>query len=158
MRELSRRISNRLGTNSPKKKLTPVRLAPDRERLATSPRLTGSSGIAKTIGIVVVAALLQSLEPRLRTRDLVIIRILNSATAAASSTYKIVGAYARKGWQVITVAGWGARIGWQVTAEAGWRVGAYGPVIAPSYSGIGAVKRERYLTLRLLQRKRRHSQ
>src|SRR6516162_6869258 len=53
----SRRSSSRFGTNSPKKKLTPVRLAPGRERLATSPRLTGSSGIAKTIGIVVVAAL-----------------------------------------------------------------------------------------------------
>src|SRR5262245_24695181 len=58
-------------------------------------------------------------EARLRTRDLVVIRILNSATAAASSTYIIIGAYARKGWQVITDAGWGARIGWQPTAEAG---------------------------------------
>ena len=39
------------------KKLMPVRLPPGRARLATRPSATGSSATAKTIGIVVVAAL-----------------------------------------------------------------------------------------------------
>jgi hypothetical protein len=38
------------------KKLTPVTLPPGRLRLATRPILTGSSPVAKTTGIVVVAA------------------------------------------------------------------------------------------------------
>ena len=40
-----------------RKKLTPVTLPPGRLRLATRPSLTGSLPVAKTIGIVVVAAL-----------------------------------------------------------------------------------------------------
>ena len=42
------------------KKLTPVRLPPGRLRLATRPSWTGSPPVAKTIGIVVVAALAAS--------------------------------------------------------------------------------------------------
>ena len=53
----SRRSSSRFGTTSPRKKLTPVTLPPGRERLATRPSWTGSSGITNTIGMVVVAAL-----------------------------------------------------------------------------------------------------
>ena len=53
----SRRSSSRFGTSSPMTRLTPVRLPPGRERLATSPSLTGSSGTVNTIGMVVVAAL-----------------------------------------------------------------------------------------------------
>ena len=53
----SRRSSSRFAANSPTKKLIPVRLPPGRARLATRPSLTGSSETAKTMGIVVVAAL-----------------------------------------------------------------------------------------------------
>ena len=44
------------------KMLTPVTLPPGRLRLATRPSLTGSSPLAKTMGIVVVAALAASAE------------------------------------------------------------------------------------------------
>src|SRR5262249_12006376 len=54
---ISRRSSSRFATNSPVRKLTPVRLPPGRDRLATKPRLTGSSLMLKTIGIVEVAPL-----------------------------------------------------------------------------------------------------
>ena len=47
---------------TPVKKLMPVRLPPGRARLATRPSLTGSSATAKTMGIVVVAALAASAE------------------------------------------------------------------------------------------------
>ena len=53
----SRSSSSRFAANSPLKKLMPVRLPPGRARLATRPSLTGSSPTAKTMGIVVVAAL-----------------------------------------------------------------------------------------------------
>src|SRR5262245_43623737 len=53
----SRRSSSRFATNSALRKLIPVRLPPGRARLATKPTLTGSSLMAKTIGIVVVTAL-----------------------------------------------------------------------------------------------------
>ena len=53
----SRRSSNLFAPNSAPKKLVPVRLPPGRARLATRPRLTGSSPTLKTMGIVVVAAL-----------------------------------------------------------------------------------------------------
>ena len=49
--------SKRFATTSTLKKLIPVALPPGRARLATRPSLTGSSGTANTIGIVVVAAL-----------------------------------------------------------------------------------------------------
>src|SRR5512144_1258504 len=42
-------------TNSRLKRLIPVRLPPGRGRLVTRPSLTGSWGMVKTIGIVVVA-------------------------------------------------------------------------------------------------------
>jgi len=48
---------SRFATNSPTRKLTPVRLPPGREKLAASPSWTGSSGIRNTIGMVVVIAL-----------------------------------------------------------------------------------------------------
>ena len=48
-----------LGTSSAKK-LTPVRLPPGRARLATKTKLDRVVGMAKTIGIVVVAALAAS--------------------------------------------------------------------------------------------------
>src|SRR5262249_9881630 len=53
----ARRSSSRFAVNSPTRKLMPVRLPSGRERLATRPSLTGSSATAKTMGIVVVAAL-----------------------------------------------------------------------------------------------------
>ena len=53
----SRSSSSRFEVNSTFKKLIPVRLPPGRARLATSPSFTGSSAIAKTIGIVEVASL-----------------------------------------------------------------------------------------------------
>src|SRR5262245_2031613 len=46
---------SRLDTSSWEKKLMPVALPPGRERLVTRPSLTGSSGTANTMGIVVVA-------------------------------------------------------------------------------------------------------
>ena len=49
--------SSRFGAISTFKLVTPVRLPPGRFRLATSPILTGSVAIAKTIGMVTVAAL-----------------------------------------------------------------------------------------------------
>src|SRR4029077_16951344 len=52
----SRRSSSRFATNSPVKKLMPVKLPPGRPRLVTRPSLTGSSGTAKTTGIVVLSA------------------------------------------------------------------------------------------------------
>src|SRR5260370_2391382 len=47
----SRRSSSRFGTSSPTNTLTPVRFPPGRERLATSPTCTGSSGPVNTIGM-----------------------------------------------------------------------------------------------------------
>ena len=58
----SRRSSSRFATNSPIKKLTPVRLPPGRARLATRPSLTGSSAALKTMGVVVVTALTANAE------------------------------------------------------------------------------------------------
>src|SRR4051794_13202285 len=52
----SRSTSNRLGPISTFNVVTPVRLPPGRFRLATSPSLTGSPPVRKTIGIVAVAA------------------------------------------------------------------------------------------------------
>ena len=59
----SRRSSNRFADTSVVKILFPVRLPPGRARLATRPSLTGSSGLTKTMGIVVVAALAANAEP-----------------------------------------------------------------------------------------------
>ena len=56
----SRSSSNRLVTSGSVKKVTPVTLPPGRLRLVTSPDTTGSLPIAKTIGIVAVAALAAS--------------------------------------------------------------------------------------------------
>src|SRR5262245_4719523 len=53
----SRSSSSRFDVSSALTKLIPVRFPPGRERLATNPRLTGSSDTTKTTGIVVVAAL-----------------------------------------------------------------------------------------------------
>src|SRR5262249_18907661 len=50
----SRRSSNRFAVSSALKTLTPVRLPPGRERLATRSSLTGSSATTKTMGIIVV--------------------------------------------------------------------------------------------------------
>jgi hypothetical protein len=52
----SRRIAICLLTTSGARKLAPVTLPPGRLMLATSPEVIGSVPIAKTIGIVVVAA------------------------------------------------------------------------------------------------------
>jgi len=49
--------SNRFGTISTFKLVTPVRFPPGRFRLSTNPTLIGSTATANTIGIVVVAAL-----------------------------------------------------------------------------------------------------
>src|SRR6266481_9397548 len=56
----SRNISNCFATSSTVWKLTPVALPPGRLRLGTRPIATGSLPIAKTIGMVVVAALAAS--------------------------------------------------------------------------------------------------
>jgi hypothetical protein len=56
----SRSNSNRFADKSIARKVMPVRLPPGRARLATRPRLTGSSPTVKTMGIVVVAALAAS--------------------------------------------------------------------------------------------------
>jgi hypothetical protein len=53
----SRSSSSRFCATSTFKLVTPVRLPPGRIKLATSPTLTGSTAIAKTIGMVAVAAL-----------------------------------------------------------------------------------------------------
>src|SRR5262249_50719687 len=53
---------SRLGPSSAANQLTPVTLPPGRLRLATRPRLTGSSLLVKTIGIVLVAAMATSAE------------------------------------------------------------------------------------------------
>ena len=58
----SRRSPSRFAARSAAKKLTPVRLPPGRARLATSPSLTGSLPVLKTIVIVPVAALATSAE------------------------------------------------------------------------------------------------
>ena len=52
--------SSRFGPSSTVNEVTPVTLPPGRLRLATRPTSTGSPPIAKTIGIVVVAALAAS--------------------------------------------------------------------------------------------------
>ena len=54
------RSSNRFGPTSAFKLTTPVTLPPGRFRLATSCSRQGRTPIAKTIGIVVVAALAAS--------------------------------------------------------------------------------------------------
>ena len=54
--------SNRFGPTSTFKLVTPVRLPPGRFTLVTSPTSTGSTAIAKTIGIVAVAAFAASAE------------------------------------------------------------------------------------------------
>jgi hypothetical protein len=51
----SRKSSNRFELSSALRKLMPERLPPGRARLATRPRLTGSSATMNTIGIVAVA-------------------------------------------------------------------------------------------------------
>src|SRR5260370_17502793 len=56
----SRNISNCFATSSTVWKLTPVALPPGRLRLGTRPIATGSLPIAKTIGMVVAAALVAS--------------------------------------------------------------------------------------------------
>jgi hypothetical protein len=56
----SRSNSNRFADKSTARKVMPVKLPPSRARLATRPRLTGSSPTVKTMGIVVVAALAAS--------------------------------------------------------------------------------------------------
>src|SRR6516225_2509730 len=56
----SRNIPSRFATSSTVWKLTPGALPPGRLRLATRPIATGSVPIAKTIGMVVVAALAAS--------------------------------------------------------------------------------------------------
>src|SRR5262249_51218371 len=63
----------------------PVALPPGRARLATRPSLTGSSGMVKTIGIVVVAALAASAgsEPPVATITATCRRI-NSVTRAGT--------------------------------------------------------------------------
>src|SRR5262249_15443801 len=53
----SRSNSNRFAPRVLVIKVTPVTLPPGRLRLETRPRSTGSAPIAKTIGLVVVAAL-----------------------------------------------------------------------------------------------------
>ena len=53
----SRNSPSRLAARSAAKKLTPVRLPPGRAKLETKPSLTGSLPVAKTMAIVVVAAL-----------------------------------------------------------------------------------------------------
>src|SRR5262249_33744926 len=50
--------------------------------------------------------------------------VLYFGTNGRSSHTRVVGAYARKGWQVIAVAGWG------IGVIGSTHVGAYGPVIA----------------------------
>ena len=82
------RSASRLAVTSALKKLMPVALPPGRARLATRPSLTGSSPTPKTIGIVVVAALvaiaanvvptIAITAPRRRTR---------SATSAGTRSY-----------------------------------------------------------------------
>jgi hypothetical protein len=52
----SRKTSNCFATSSLLRKFTPVKLPPGRARLATRPDETGSRPVAKTTGMVVVAA------------------------------------------------------------------------------------------------------
>ena len=84
----SRRSSSRFATNSPTKKLIPVALPPGRARLATRPSWTGSSATAKTMGIVVVAALAAKAEgvPPV-TAMTATCRRTNSAAIAGSRSY-----------------------------------------------------------------------
>src|SRR5262249_19086000 len=65
----SRSKPRRFAASTLLRKVTPVTLPPGRLRLGTSPALTGSLPIAKTIGIVVVAALAQRADmvPRIVT-------------------------------------------------------------------------------------------
>jgi hypothetical protein len=49
-----RSSSSRFAPNTPEKKTTPVTFAPGRLRLVTSPSLTGSLPVAKTIGVVLL--------------------------------------------------------------------------------------------------------
>jgi hypothetical protein len=57
---ISRSSSNRFAASTEANWLTPVRLPPGRLKLATTPNSTGSTPVAKTIGIVAVAALAAS--------------------------------------------------------------------------------------------------
>src|SRR5262249_41656961 len=65
----SRNKPSRFAASTLLRKVTPVTLPPGRLRLGTSPALTGSLPIAKTIGIVVVAALAERADmvPRIVT-------------------------------------------------------------------------------------------
>jgi hypothetical protein len=68
-------------------KLIPVALPPGRPRLATTPSLTGSSGMVKTVGIVVVAALAASTgtEPSVATITETCLRTNSAASAGSQS-------------------------------------------------------------------------
>ena len=68
-------------------KLTPVTLPPGRLRLATRPSLTGSPPVAKTIGIVVVAALAASAEGVSAARSRPPAGEPRSAASAGSRSY-----------------------------------------------------------------------
>src|SRR5262245_43432422 len=84
----SRRSSSRLATSSVETKLMPVRLPPGRARLATRPSLTGSSATAKTMGIVVVAALAAKAETGPSAEVITVTcRRTNSPASAGSRSY-----------------------------------------------------------------------
>src|SRR6516165_7140553 len=83
----SRSSSSRFATNSELKKLIPVRLPPGRARLATRPNLTGSSAAAKTMGIVVVAALAANVAAVLGTTMTATCRRTNSSASTGSRSY-----------------------------------------------------------------------
>ena len=84
----SRKISSRFATSGFVSRLTPVELPPGWLRLATSPSLTGSPPVLKTIGIVVVAALAASADvlPPVETRT-AIPRLTRSAASVGSRSY-----------------------------------------------------------------------
>src|SRR5262249_42209162 len=83
----SRRSPNRFAANSAEKKLIPVMFPPGRLSVATRPSFTGSEAVAKTIGIVVVAALAASVAGVPPVAITATLRRTNSATSSGNRSY-----------------------------------------------------------------------
>ena len=79
--------STSFGDTSTLIRLTPVRLPPGRLRLSTRPRLTGSLGVEKTIGMVAVAALAASAAGVVPATITDGCRVTSSAASAGSSSF-----------------------------------------------------------------------
>ena len=95
-----RRSSSRFADSSAAKKLMPVALPPGRDRLATRPSRTGSSGTMKTTGIVVVARAAAREAGALTTA----IALTWRRTSSSASTLSRAGSFSAQRYSIATVS------------------------------------------------------